>query len=98
MSQRTLRLRHTTQLRSFVADAGADDGFLADAGEVAFFSEPEAEAPALTLLPGEVAADPGTASTGDILQSGNERYYTGRLVVTLSSLLAPASWLCLDAL
>jgi hypothetical protein len=35
LSQRTLRLRHTTQLRNFGAGAGADDGFL---------SEPEAEA------------------------------------------------------
>ena len=88
LSQRTLRLRHTTQLRNFEASAGADDGVLADAGEVAFFSEPRAEAPALTF-PGEVATDPVIASTCDMLQTGHRRYYPGRLMKTLPLLSTP---------
>ena len=32
------------QLRNLGAIAGADDGILADVGELAFFSEPKAEA------------------------------------------------------
>lgn len=61
LSQRTLRLRQTMQLRDF--DTGADDGVLTD--ELAFFSEFEVEglAPAFS---GGVAAD---AITADILQS-----------------------------
>ena len=59
------------------------------AGDVAVFSEPKAEAPALALS-GEAATDPVTARTCDMLQSGNGRYYSGRLSVTLSSLLTPA--------
>jgi len=56
LSQRTLRLRHTTQLRSFGADAA---GVVADAGEVAFFSEPGLDAAMATV----------TAGTCDMLQS-----------------------------
>lgn len=67
LSQRTLRLRHMTQLRNFDASAGVDDGVLADASELALFSEPKAKAPALAFT-GE-AADPGTANICDILQS-----------------------------
>lgn len=55
LSQRTLRLRHTMQLRNF-----DDDELLADTAEVAFFSEFESEAPAGTV----------TAATCDMLQSG----------------------------
>ena len=44
LSQRTLRRRYTTQLCNFGAGVGSYDGVLADAGEVAFFSEPGAEA------------------------------------------------------
>jgi hypothetical protein len=44
LSQRTLRLRHTMQLRNLGGGAGGDDGVLADAGEFAFFSEPKADA------------------------------------------------------
>ncbi len=69
LSQRTLRLRHMTQLRNLEASAGADDGVLA---EVAFFSEPKAEAAALAF-PGEVPTDPVTASTCDMLQSDDGR-------------------------
>lgn len=84
LSQRTLRLRHTTQLRNFDASAGVDDGGLADASELALFSEPKAKAPALAF-PGE-AADPVAANTCDILQSGHGRYVSGRLMATLSLL------------
>ena len=76
------------QLRNFGTGAGAD-GVLADAGEVAFFSEPKAEAPALAPSD-EIDTDPVTASICDMLHSGDERYYPGRLVVTMSSLLMPA--------
>ena len=70
LSQRTLRVRQAIQLRNFDACAGADDGVLADAAEVAFFSGPEGEAPALALaLSGEVATNPVSASTCDMLQS-----------------------------
>ena len=95
LSQRTLRVRHRRQLRNFGASAGADDVILADAGEVAFFSEPKAEAPAIALS-GEDVTDPVTASTCDILQSDNQRYDSGRLVVILSSLLTPV-WLYKEA-
>ena len=44
LSQRTLRLRHTIQLRNFGAHAVVDDGVLVDTGEVAFFSELAPEA------------------------------------------------------
>lgn len=84
LSQRTLRWRHMTQLRNFDASAGVDGGVLelADSGEVAFFSEPKAKAPALTLaLAGELANDPTTASPCDILQSGHMRYCIGRLMM-----------------
>ena len=67
LSQRTLRFRHMTQLRNFDASVGVDDGVLADASELAFFSEPKAKAPALE------AADPVTANICDILQSGHGR-------------------------
>lgn len=60
LSQRTLRLRHTTQLRSF--DAGADE-VLADASEVAFLSELEAEATIAAV----------TADTCDMLSSDHGR-------------------------
>lgn len=76
------------QLRNFGAGACADE-VLADAAEVAFFSEPKAEAPALALS-GEVATDPVIASTCDMLQSDDGRYYPDRLVVLLSSFLTPA--------
>ena len=74
-----------TQLRNFDASAGVDDGVLelADLGELAFFSEPKAKAPA-NALAGEVANDPVTANPCDILQSDNERYEIGRLVMILS--------------
>lgn len=77
LSQRTLRERHMRQLRNFGASAGADDGFLADADGFAFFSEPKAETPAIAFS-GEVATDPVTAGTCDILQSGNGRYCISR--------------------
>lgn len=80
LSQRTLRVRHTMQLRNFGAGVGANDGILADADEFAFFSEPKAEGPALAL-----------ALSGDMLQSGNGHVYSGRLVTILSSLSKPAS-------
>jgi hypothetical protein len=54
-----LRLRHTTQLRNFAAGVGADDGVLAGAEEVAFFSELEAES----------ATDAVTATNCDMLHS-----------------------------
>jgi hypothetical protein len=95
LSQRTLRLRHTTQLRNFSAGAGADDRVLADADEVAFFSELKAEAPP-SALPGGVATDTVAAGTCDMLQWGNWRYYSSRLVVTLPSLSTPA-WCCEEA-
>lgn len=88
LSQRTLRVRHAMQLRNFGAGACADE-VLADAAEVAFFSEPKAEAPALALS-GEVATDPVIASTCDMLQSDDGRYYPDRLVVLFSSFLTPA--------
>ena len=49
LSQRTFRVRHTTQLRSFGegAGGGTDKLLLADARDVAVFSEGEAEAPIL---------------------------------------------------
>jgi hypothetical protein len=66
LSQRTFRERHTTQLRGF----GADEFDLelelellilvADMGELAFFSEGEAKAPALT---GGVGAENVTGGT-----------------------------------
>jgi len=78
LSQRTLRLRHTTQLRSF--DAGVDE-VLADASEVAVFSELEAEAAIATV----------TADTGDMLRSSHGRsYQPGRFMVTFSSRLTRA--------
>ena len=79
-----------TQLRNFDASAGVDDGVLelADSGEVAFFSELKAKAPALAFA-GEVANDPVTASPCDILQSGYGPYYIGRLT-TISSPSMPA--------
>jgi hypothetical protein len=43
LSQRTLRLRHTTQLRNFGLGAGADEGSLANGGEVALLSGCEAD-------------------------------------------------------
>ena len=76
-----------TQLRNFDASAGVDDGVLelADSGEVAFFSELKAKAPALALaFAGEVANDPVTASPCDILQSGHGPYCIGRLMIILS--------------
>ena len=83
------------QLRNFGACAGADDGILAGAGEVAFLTEPKAETPAIAFS-GEVAKDPVTAGTCDILQSGNGRYCVGRSmdynkVVILSTLITPAA-------
>ena len=66
LSQRTLRLRHMTQLRNFDASAGVD-GVLADASELALFSEPKAKAPAFAFA--DEAADPVTANICDILQS-----------------------------
>ena len=60
------------QLRNFGASAGADDEFLADADGFAFFSEPA------IAFSGEVATDPVTAGTCDILQSGNGRYCISR--------------------
>lgn len=69
LSQRTLRLRHTTQLRNFDDGAGADNRVPADAGEVAFFSELEAEAPTpvpAPAVPGGVATDTVAASSCDI--------------------------------
>ena len=95
LSQRTLRVRHRRQLRNLGASAGAGDGLLADAGEVAFFSEPKAEAPAIAPS-GEVATDPVTASTCDILHSIDGRYYFGPLVVILSLSLTPL-WCCEEA-
>lgn len=74
------------QLRDFGADA--DDGVRADATKVAFFSEAKALAPSLAVS-GEVATKPVTASPCDMLQSGNGRYDSDRIVVTLSSLLTP---------
>ncbi len=77
------------QLRDFGPGAGVDGGVPADAGEIAFFSEPKAEAPALAVS-GAAVTEPVTASTCDILQSDLRRYYSSRLVVPLSSLLTPA--------
>jgi hypothetical protein len=57
LSQRTFRVRHTTQLRSF----GADELLRPDAGDVAFFSETE-EAPALEIV---------TGGTCDMVESDN---------------------------
>lgn len=49
LSQRTFRLRHTTQLRDFdPLDAGARPG----AGELALFSEIEAETCTVALIAG----------------------------------------------
>ena len=81
LSQRTLRVRHMTQLRNFDAFAGADDGVVADADEFAFFSEPKAEGSALALV-----------LSGNMLQSGNWHYDSGRLMTILSSPLKPASY------
>ena len=86
LSQRTLRERHTRQLRNLGARAGADTGILSEAGDLAFFSEFKAEAPALALF-GENASDPVTASPCDMLYSENLRYDTGLLVLILSSSL-----------
>ncbi len=74
------------QLRDFGPGAGVDGGVPADAGEIAFFSEPKAEAP----VSGAAVTEPVAASTCDILQSDLRRYYSSRLVVPLSSLLTPA--------
>ena len=76
LSQRTLRLRHMTQLRKFEASVGVD-GVLA---ELALFSEPKALAPALG------AADPVIANICDMLQSGHGHCVSGPLTATLSLL------------
>ena len=91
LSQRTLRVRHTRQLRNFGGRAGADNGILVEAGEDAFFSEHEAEGSALASCD-EVATGPVPADILRILQQSIDRrgYYLSRLVVTLSSLLTPA--------
>lgn len=70
LSQRTFRVRHTAQLRSFVAgaDAGVDKLLPADAGDVAFFSDAEAEAPTLA---GGVASKNVTDGTCDMMESDN---------------------------
>ena len=60
LSHRTLRLRHTIQLRNF----GADEPVLADVGEVAFFSELETEA----------ATDAVAAAICDMIQSEFEAF------------------------
>ena len=86
LSQRTLRERHTRQLRNFGARAGADTGIISEAGDLAFFSEFKAEAPALALF-GENAPDSATASPCDMMHSENSRYDTGLLVFIQSSSL-----------
>ena len=76
LSQRTFRVRHTTQLRSFGAGAGVDAGtgagadklLVPDAGDVAYFSEAEAKVPALA---GSVAAEIVTGGTCDMVESDN---------------------------
>ena len=80
LSQRTLRLRHMTQLRNFEASVGVVDGVLADASELALFSEPKALAPALE------AADPVIANICDMLQLGHGHCISSRLTATLSLL------------
>ncbi len=54
LSQRTFRVRQTTQLRSFGAEADVLPLLVADPGDVAFFSEGEAEAPSESLAGGVV--------------------------------------------
>lgn len=61
LSQRTFRVRHTTQLRSFCAGAGAgaDIGLPAEAGEVVLFSVPvlaDPEAIAADIAAGGILA------------------------------------------